>query len=178
MNGFADRVTYEEAQKRCIWANSYTRLGVVLGLRSNMDAAEWHRLLGDKWSSCDNIAQYRPILSRVLRGTPRALLDSMMTEEELNEFRALPDVLTVYRGCYYHNRLGLSWSLDRDVAERFPTLNRYRYPNGSPLLVTGRVRKELVVFKNDRKEREIISPDVRRVSVQPISAKEIPEHAA
>ena len=66
----------------------------------------------------------------------------MMDEDERAAWRALPDVVTVYRGCSQVNMNGLSWSLRRDTAANFPRLNRYMPPSGfEPLLLTGEVAK-------------------------------------
>jgi len=73
-------------------------------------------------------------------------------------------MLTVYRGCYGINRVGLCWTLDRAVAERFPTYNRYRRPGLVPELLTGRVAKDRAVLLLDRGEQEIIAPRVRIIA--------------
>jgi hypothetical protein len=44
----------------------------------------------------------------------------MMNRAERATYDSLPELLTVYRGCFTHNKEGMSWSLDRKVAEKFP----------------------------------------------------------
>jgi hypothetical protein len=55
-------------------------------------------------------------------------------------FDSLPDVVTVYRGCDEAFRDGVSWTTDREVAERFAAGGRYGRPS-RPVIVTGRIEK-------------------------------------
>lgn len=164
-------ISYDAAHQAIRFADSYTRLGSVMELYCDMEPLDWWRLLGDQWSTCDNIARYRLILGRGWRAADRALLDAMMTPNELRLHATMPATLIVYRGCYEVNKVGLSWTLDRRIAERFPTLQRYRRNGDTPLLLTGRVRRDRAVLKMDRGEQEIISPSVRRIAIEPIASK-------
>jgi len=66
---------------------------------------------------------------------------------------------------------GLSWSLDRDTAEQFTTLNRYRVKRlrrrdgteirPTRLLLQGTVARHRAVLKLERGEGEIIAATVR-----------------
>ncbi len=157
-------VSFDEASRTALFADSFSRLGAIMEMQPRMKAREWWRLLGEYWSVCDSIAAWRIPLARLMRKAPREVLDRMMNDDERLELSSLPGVLVVYRGCYDHNRLGLSWTLDRDVARRIVHLNRYRHVAKQPLLITGEVRREACVLKNDRQEREVISASVRRTS--------------
>ena len=80
----------------------------------------------------------------------------------------LPDEIIVYRGCYQHNKRGLCWTLDRAIAEQFPSYLRYKQ-EGQPLLVKGRVKKtDVIAFKGGREEAEIISEKVKIISTSHI----------
>lgn len=154
----------------CLEANSYTRMRAVLDARNDKSLAvgDWYQLLGENWSACDNIVEHKFELAYYLDGafddsesrSRRALLNRMMTARERAIWRSLPDKVAVYRGCYEINRDGLSWSLDRSIAEKFPTLNRYRREGEAPLLLIGVVEKSRIVLKNDRKETEVIAVGV------------------
>lgn len=154
----------------CLEANSYTRMRAVLDARNDKSLAvrDWYQLLGEYWSMCDNISHHKFELQYYLEWafddwesrSRRALLNRMMTARERAIWRSLPHNVTVYRGCYEINRDGLSWTLDRDIAERLPTLNRYRREGEFPLLLIGVVDKSRIVFKNDRKEKEVIAVGV------------------
>jgi hypothetical protein len=73
--------------------------------------------------------------------------------------------VTVYRGCSARYMRGVSWTLDQQVARKFPFLDWYRVSD--PVLVTATVRKEhvLAVFLG-REEQEIVTFKARRVSVE------------
>lgn len=144
-------------------SNSYSRLEMVLTLRGRMERPDWLRLLGDQWSGCDNIYQFKAELRRIL-GT-RGPINELMTEEELVVYQGLPATITIYRGCGPKNINGASWSLARDVASAFPFFMRYLTER--PLLITATVAKERVLaVKLDREEAELITFSARLVYKQ------------
>ena len=156
------RVTYEEAYQMSMFADSFDRLGTVLSLRSKMQPNEWLTLLGEMWSGCDDIGSHRLTLRSII-GTNGPVRE-MMDEAEHTAYDALPDTITVFRGCGPNNMLGASWSTDRSVAERFPFQSRYRAKN--PILVIGRVKKKnILAVKLDREEQEIITFSAKKVTV-------------
>jgi hypothetical protein len=76
----------------------------------------------------------------------------LMSPEELSAYDALR-----WRGCYSKNRRGLSWSPDREVAAKFPTLHRYRR-DGSPLVIQAETRRAgILALKLDRADVEVIA---------------------
>lgn len=141
------------------FVNSFSRLEVVLNNSAHMDRLDWFRQLGDAWSSCDNVWRWRKLLASVLSSATPEELAAMMSDEDRARLAALPERVTVYRGCYPLNRVGLSWSLDEATARRFVTLNRYRQ-NAIPIIRTARAKRARVVLKLDRGEAEIIAPRV------------------
>jgi hypothetical protein len=170
----------EAAQDALHYCNSFNRLptliAIWLGSCGDISAEEWLRLLGEEWTCCDNIAQYvgydeevslwdtplAEVLSGDLDGSP------MMTPEERLAFAALPDEVEVWRGCYEHNKWGLSWSLDRDTAAKFPAQHRYRH-EGQPILVRAVAKKrDIAALKLDRGEAEVITHRPRHVSTSHI----------
>ena len=164
-----------EVRERLALADSCTRAGwlcILLGLTGGA-ADTWHTV-GELWSVCDNIGAWRREFDEDLRryrdtrGFP--IVDAMDAEGQAL-FATLPDVVTVFRGCYKTNVRGLSWSLNRAVAEHFPTLMRYRRPGRTPLLITGGIRRSQTAFvRTDRNEAEVIAPwrSVRVVSIEPL----------
>lgn len=56
-------MTLAEAREVLKWANSYSRMEMVIDQHLKMHRQEWLQLLGEEWSCCDNIAQYRLFLS-------------------------------------------------------------------------------------------------------------------
>lgn len=162
---------YGRADRAAGYANSYTRLPVLLSYRPDawggptekLDRLEWFRLLGEWWTMCDNISSERSFLRRILSRASREELDAMMTTQERAVLASMPQRFSVYRGCYQVNRPGLSWTTERAVAERFPKMARYRRPGERSILRLGVVLRDRVVLKLDRREQEIIAPYVRMV---------------
>ena len=93
----------------------------------------------------------------------------MMDEPERAAYRKLPKVVRMFRGCGPRNRKGFCWSLEREVAEKFPSLSRYL--QAKPMLLTGEVsRDKVIALQLSRDEAEIICDpehvrvvDVRRL---------------
>ena len=155
------------AEHRLKFANSYTRAAALLKVFRERHPRRLE-LLGEEWSGCD---YYPAGMRKVVRDLPRPTWPAM-DDLERYVFGNLPAIVTVFRGCYQTNRAGFSWSTSRDVAERFPTLMRYRQP-GQPLLIEGRVRRERIAFlKLDRSEEEVVvhPDDVEVVGVVELRA--------
>lgn len=165
----------QAARERLRFCNSYNRLETLIGLAGIFDGylletCEWLKLLGEEWSACDNIAQWSDALFDTpfadLADAPENFRHFIMTPDELEAFNVLPRLVTVWRGCYAHNKRGFSWSLDRDVARRFPFTHRYRQ-NGQPLLIRAEVaRDQILALKLCRSEAEVIAirPKIRAIS--------------
>jgi len=157
------------------WADSYSRLPALLNFwgwhnaRGVIQDTEmrnhFFRCLGDEWSGCDNISSGGHYLDRVFRRAKRPDLDGMMTENERAAFAALPKTITAYRGAYPINAAGFSYTLDKTVAEKFPTLHRYRISGATPLLLTVELPKRYCVLKLDRNEQEIVCVNRKAVVV-------------
>ena len=160
----------EQARHAAALADSYRRLDIVMSWYGRVAMPQWFSLLGDSWSVCDNISRWRSTLRTILRRATREELDFMMDANECESLADLPECITVYRGCYPVNRAGLSWTMDRTVAERFPTLNRYRLRDQQPLLRTGTVRRDRIVLKLCRNEREVIAHHVRILKEEAINS--------
>jgi hypothetical protein len=139
--------------------DSYSRIGTIQSVAPVMSKYYWFKMLGELWGNCDNIAKHQ---HELLDQSPLADTDEpilvMMNDEEQEIFAELPDVFDLYRGCYEGiNEDGFSFSVDKDIAKEFPTLNRYRRTDSRPLLIHGRVNKNnIIAFKNDRDEEEVI----------------------
>lgn len=156
-----DQLSFEEADKELAFCNSYDRLPTLLDMRDYLSRTNFIRLLGEWWSSCDNISEYSEELEDLevfLDMGYYGTLKEMMTSEELAAWESLPEFVTIYRGCYEINKWGWSWSLSKDVAKSFPSYLRYCRPGDRPLLVTAKVaKKRIIAVKLDRGEQEIIT---------------------
>lgn len=163
------RVSAEQAEDALLLCDSYERADLLVSLIYKMDPQDWLAAVGEWWSGCDNLGAYQRWFSFLL--PDRGPVDVMMTPEEREAWQALPEQVTIYRGTRRPTVLGASWSLDRDVAVRFPTLNRYRH-GGPPWLITATVRKRnILAIKLDREEAEAIVFRGRRI----VSREPLPE---
>ena len=98
----------------------------------------------------------------------------MMDEKEQLYFDALPDEVTIYRGCnikelnYLKKKgntscLGISWKTDRGVAEFFA----FRVGNKDRVVVSAVVKKSsIITFINNRDEYECIFLDIFSINPQ------------
>lgn len=144
------------------FANSYTRMPILMDGQPRSASSkyfrEWLITLGCEWECCDNISAFKDELTDALFfAKKRRLCHLLMTEAERMVVEHLPESFTVYRGCYERNRDGLSWTLCKKTAQAFPMLNRYRKDGQTPLLLERTINKsEVIAFKGDRQEQEII----------------------
>ena len=82
------------------------------------DTAYW-KLVADIWTDTENQWQNYEEWKDLI-GSKRSNRHYMMTEEEDNLLRSLADEVTIYRGCQKGiNENGLSWTLDKSIAEFF-----------------------------------------------------------
>jgi hypothetical protein len=163
-------ITIREARAELKFCNSYNRMRTLIDLAERgMRMGSWLRLLGEEWEVCDDISDWQMELAQFIDGYAPAL--PMMTASERRVFHALPETVTVYRGCGPDNQYGISWSLSREIAAGFPFLNRYM--QAEPLLVTATVAKDdILAYKNGRNEQEVIVFDHTVVSVKKIELAE------
>lgn len=153
-----------KARERLRWCDSYSRIPTLIELAPLLKPTHWFRLLGKEWEGCDNIGLYHAKLLPLLN--EKKAVREMMTKKEWRAFRQLPTVIPVFRGAYFSNAKGLSWSTSNEVAMKFPFYYRYRQ-KGIPLLISATVRKENVIaVKLGRNELEIIAlqPEIKSIS--------------
>lgn len=165
------KITYEEADKSLLHYGSYEKMGAILELirSAPIDFGTWLRILGENWSDCDNISTYQNPLKCLL--PKRGPVVEMMTKKELAAYEALPEIVTIYRGSGKKNKNGPSWSLDKNVASKFPFLNRYKVDD--PMLLTATVDKRLILaVKLDRNESEVITFNAKPGKGMPLSPPE------
>jgi hypothetical protein len=145
------------------WTGSYEKMPAVLAFKDKLSRPDWLRLLGEHWTMCDNIRNHRLELRKIL-GTQRPLRE-MMDSEENAHYDSLPETVTCYRGCDASVLVGASWTLNKEIARRFPTFGRYRARN--PVLITATVKKaNVLAVIAGRKEEELITFSARRVTVE------------
>lgn len=148
----------EEMDRALMLEDSYSRIPYLLEHLFDLPADDWLHLLGEWRENCDNIGEYLDeVREAVTYHWPLTRIWQMMDAKEIAAFDALPDMLNIYRGCYEINKWGASWSLNREVAEKFPHLTRYR-TDGRPLLIKATIPKNrIAALKLGRGEQEIIT---------------------
>lgn len=156
-------VTCDDVEELLVWGDSYQRLPMLLEMLPHLPRPVLFQVLGNYWQGFDNIGHFRLPLAKLLRSASRAELDLMMDADEINALAAMPNAITVYRGCYAINRRGLSWTTDIEVAAKFPTLMRYRRPGERPLLLRATAYRGRAVVKLGRDESEVIVFDAHDV---------------
>jgi hypothetical protein len=158
-----------EAVTQWIMSNcgSHERMGALMFVQSSFadylrDMRSWFVVLGNIWEACDNIGSYQDDVSEIVNDwvdNPLTVIPELMTSEERAALEQLPDEITIFRGCGPENKHGLSWSLSRDVAIRFPFSPRYW--TDQPLLLSATVNKARVAaLKLGRNEHEVIVVDL------------------
>lgn len=134
------------------------RWAIFRTVKPYLSDVEYWPLLRDVWDDSESVGMQRDI-GRLLRAR-RGGRKTMMTDNERTRLAVLPEVVTVYRGCRDHNRMGWSWALDATRAHWFA-----RRWLRSGLLLCGRVaRTAIVALFDGRKEDEVIC-DPRTVAL-------------
>jgi hypothetical protein len=149
-----------------IWMihGSHQKMGAIMDLLQTGEMAirDWFMLLGEVWTACDLVWIYRDDLVEAIYehlDHPLGVIPELMNPDEQEAFQALPEEITVYRGCGPVNMNGLSWTLSREIAVQFP-FNR-RYETDQPTLLTATVSKyRAAALKLERNEQEVILIDL------------------
>jgi len=140
--------------------NSFTRLPKLMELyKTNARRPGWREAwfecLGFEWTCCDNIWKFKKSLRRIFARWTE-LWPLLMEDSEREQWNALPEYVTIFRGCGPQNKCGLSWSTSREVATNIVFLNRYM--THFPILLAAHVPKSAIVaLKNGRQENEAIA---------------------
>lgn len=113
---------------------------------------EYWPALCEIWTDSENIWQNKDEWAKLL-SSKRTNKHLFMDEDERDYFNALPDKVVIYRGCEEHNMDGMSWTLDREVAQMFA--NKYRSKTG---IVRRRMvsKNKLFAYVDLRQEQELI----------------------
>jgi hypothetical protein len=139
---------------------SHERLPVLLDVAEAdiMDYDDWLTVLGEQWPYFDNVGVHKDCLFAVvwdMVSDIETVIPQMMSAEERAAFNALQEQITIYRGCGPRNMFGFAWSLDREVAAKFPFMRRYW--TDQPRLLTATINKSrAAALKLGRDEHEIV----------------------
>jgi hypothetical protein len=121
-----------------------------------LSSERWWTLLGDIWTMSDNLGRYAEWLKPKFRRASRLRLH-MMNKANRNVYDRLPETLTVYRGCFPKGEHGMSWTLDKEIARKFPSVTvRARITIPTVLCTMCNVPKTECVYFGERSEQEIV----------------------
>jgi hypothetical protein len=129
------------------------RLEYFTEIQNRMTDEDYWSILASIIVDSENLWQYdtllRMLLCNPMRMSSRHLL---MDENEREALVALPEEFTIWRGCRWQNRFGLSWTTDKDKAIWFAK----RLGCEKPRLHSGTVAKpDVIAHFLGREENEI-----------------------
>ena len=130
--------------------------GELIATRVVKDIDYWE-LLGSIWIDSENIWQNFPNWKRLLR-SKRPHKHAFMDADDKKEFKALPNRLTVYRGCVCgQNETGMSWTLDKAKATWFSSRFLRRDKGEKPCVLEKTINKsKAFAYLTGRGESEVI----------------------
>jgi hypothetical protein len=122
------------------------------------------------WTEAETLWFYRRDWLGLFVRHSEAIRQKWMCERERTTLASLPVPVTIYRGYNKpHAKIGLSWSLRRDVARKVPTCGWRGHEN--PWLVTAQIDpRTAIAYLDARDEQEVI---VRPSDIQVISDERI-----
>ncbi|HMM74975.1 MAG TPA: hypothetical protein PJ986_04650 [Gammaproteobacteria bacterium] len=137
----------------------------LLQAQDTLTPEEWLVVVGQHWAYCDRLTECAAEYAEIFEGLTDSGIRLMMDLAADAAWLDLPDVVTLYRGCFEGiNEPGLSWTLSRKVAAGFPFLAWYLMPEHRALLLSCRVPKSRVALSYWRGEFEAISPDAYKLA--------------
>jgi hypothetical protein len=161
----------EAANSYSMWHSSDQRLPGLINALYDAPAAVFWPVLLHNWTMCDDTSRCLPDLLVLIRAHVAAgEHPAKYWDAEAFGFReALSAAVTVYRGCSRSRVDGISWTIDRSVADNFARGHRF-IPVPDPVIATGTIardlilavfiernEKELLIDPRDLKDRAIIS---------------------
>jgi hypothetical protein len=164
----------EAISDRIILEDSNTRLFRLLLLTGNAPAELFWSALLDTWCNCDETWCEQPMLLPIMRkhGIPSR---DILGAEARSFFDALSDPVRVWRGCSRSRVEGISWTIDRKIADGFAHGHRF-IPVLEPVVAEASINKNAVFFAVvDRKESEVVldPAHLRDVQVTPWEGKHV-----
>lgn len=131
------------------------------------------KILGVFWQSIEQISLDTSISGNdIIRLFKRASKNTLMSEEEREIIKSLPEQVTIYRGVTAYNnkkKNAFSWTTDRSVAEWFAK----RFDTGTGEIWTLTVPKERVLCAFSGSEKELIVNLYRYKNIKDISIEKV-----
>lgn len=128
------------------------RFEVFEAVASRLSDQEYWSLLAEVWTDTENAWQYRERWMKLYQ-SKRPMRHALMDAEESTKYDALPDTVTIYRGCQQGiNENGLSWTLDKKKAQWFAT----RFQKDGVVLERTVPKSQIIAYYAGRGEEEVI----------------------
>ena len=137
--------------------DSYSKLEALLSARKFMPWQVFYKTLGCIWNESDSISKHKYVLYRIFANSTRYQLSLLMDKREKLALSKMPEIFSIYRGCYQNNRIGLSWTTDKDIAVGFTLQNRYQQAGKMRLLLESKIKRENAILLLSRNEFEVIA---------------------
>lgn len=140
---------------------------LFMSKEKNVSTKECGNLLAGQWDLIENLSNDANVKkSTVLRWVMAADKAVLMDAEEREVYAALPDVVTIYRGCRTAKAVkGMSWSLSEEkarwFAERGALLSSGK--GDGALVYRAKIKKEDVVAYLDGRNEEEVIVDFRKL---------------
>ena len=133
--------------------NSY-KLVFLKYIKQYLSKSDFSKLLADAWVLSENPNDDANVSVRTLASWfKHADKKALMTEEDYEVYKSLPDTITVYRGITPgHNPKGLSWTQNIDTARWFAN----RYDNEGYIQKAVIDKSRALAYLNTRNEDELV----------------------
>lgn len=136
-----DDLNYKDAEKLLFSVDSFNRPEILYLMASLVDSKDWLRLFRDFWTQCDSCSLYHNEYKEVLLAHKiETIREVTHSEDDIKFYNALPETFEVYRGTFVDERFagGISWTTDRDVAEKFEA-GYQSFANNGPMVYRYRI---------------------------------------
>lgn len=101
-------------------STSVLRARYLVALKGCSVLSDWFEYFFEYWTMVEMGDEVQEDLENIFEKFNMAEVMSLYAKEEcLKAWQALPDLITVYRGCSESSLNGFSWSMDLNVAKRF-----------------------------------------------------------
>jgi hypothetical protein len=131
----------DQASKDLGMFDSYSRTEAMVHVMiSAQEAADRMKVFLEWGNMCDAPWPWRSIIADMLRRACSEIsLADVLPPDERSRYDALPDPVSVWRGCDQGRERGLHWTTDQAIAEQFASGKRCINPR--PTLVSAQIPK-------------------------------------
>jgi hypothetical protein len=154
--------TTRAIEQHCLrFANSVSRLPELLKFLADATPDVFWRLFMRLWSDFDKTWAHQDELLDLLRRNAQLESPCLFFDKKQAAFYdALPPVVTIYRGCSRAAALGLAWTIDQALAERFARGHR-KIPVPDPVIVSAKIHRDAIlgVFTERNEAEIVVDPD-------------------